>query len=199
MNYFKNEKNLYIVVGIVSVLGCGILYFSSRHNSETSKVTFGQVDKLRQETKIKNELARKKVSVDNYRQAPALNTDYRPVDEETAVGRSSVVLESEKHSVTQDVNEEDSRRQPVSMLEAQINKKLVIDQKAEQMSVYQKKQFIENYKKNALAAGYLVELSDQLVVTKVQKISRGQNKGPASIPQEEINIQEEEYEDEEAE
>lgn len=186
----KNEKMIYIIVGIVSVLGCSYLFFSSKGGSIAgsggSTVTYGQVDQLRKETKIRKELQSKKMAVDNYKSAPSLSNQYRQVEDEQAK-KSGIQFESEKHSVANDADIEPDR-EPVNMLENQINKRLVNDQKAAQLSAAQKEAFIENYKKQALAKGYLVELNDQLVVTKVQKVAT--KKGPASIEQEEVEMQE---------
>jgi hypothetical protein len=189
----KNEKNLYIGVAVVSVLFCAYWFMHSKHSSsQGTTVTYGQVDSLRKETQIRKEMDRKKVAVDNYKSAPSLDNAYRAVEDETNSG-SGIKLESDKHAVANEQAEPDVRREPVNALEAQINKRLVNDQQAAEFTAQQKRSFIENYKKQALAKGYLVELNDQLVVTKVQKVSKP--KGPASIgsgsiPQEDVEIQE---------
>jgi len=157
-------------------------------SSNSSQVTYGQVDHLRKETKARKELEIKKMEVDNYKSAPSLSNAYRPV-EDGAQANDGIRFESEKHSVVKDQAEIEGDREPINMLEVQINKRLVNDQRAAELSAQQKKQFIENYKKQALAKGYMVELNDQLVITKVQKVDRA-NKGPASIPQEDVEIQE---------
>lgn len=192
----NNEKNLYIGVGVLSVVVCGFLFFKSQETSSSGKsgVTFGQLDHMKKELKIRKNLESQKVSVENYATAPSLSNSYREVEQ--ASGRAgSVVLESEKlHATQEDLGGEVSQ-QPINMLEAQINKKLLNDQRAQQMTAVQKEQFILDYKKKALAAGYVVELSDDLTITKVQKVAgAGKSKAPASVPQEDINIQEEDYE-----
>ncbi len=189
----KNEKNLYIIVAIVSILGCGFIYFFSGHeSSSTGKVTYSQVDQLRKETKIRNEIQRKKVAVDNYKSAPSLSNSYRAVEEQNVDDKSAIKFESERNSIESEQALLNEEAVPANMLDVQINKRLVNDQKAAQLSAQQKRVFIENYKKQALAKGYLVELNDQLVVTKVQKVASP--KAPASIPQEDVEIHE--YEDE---
>jgi hypothetical protein len=197
----KNEKNFYIVVGILSVVVCGFLFFHSKPTSSSSggTVTYGQVDQLRKTTQIKKALETKKVAVDNYNSAPSLSAKYHAVEDQTAEPKSGLNFESQKHAVVDDEAELEGEHMPTNMLEVQINKKLVNDQKAAELSAQQKKLFIANYKKQALAKGYIVELNDQLVVTKVEKV-RGA-KGPASmqqqIPQDDVEI--EEFDDDSAE
>lgn len=202
----KNEKNLYIIVGIISVLGCGFLFFNSQSGSEkSSKVTFGQVDHLRQETKVRAKIDRERVEIENYKNAPSLSNAYRPVAEETP-GQGGIILESAKNQAIQD-SADPSVSQPTSFLESQINARLVNQQRAAQMSALQKKQFIENYKQRALAMGYLVELNDQMIVTRVQKIDGGAAqraaKNPASIQHQpqavDVDIMEDESEEYEEE
>jgi len=182
----KNEKHLYIIVAIASVVGVGILFLMSHQKPASAPtVSYKQVDELRKETQIRKTMESKKVAVDNYRSAPSLSNAYRQVEDDTNV-HQAIKLESEKHAVVGD-QDDSGHRQPINFLESQINKRLVNDQKAAELSDIQKKQFIQNYKKQALAKGYEVELNDQLVITKVTKVVR---KGPASIPTEDVEMQE---------
>jgi len=191
----QNEKNLYIIVFAVSVIGCGIMYFASNSgtSSDKAKVTFGQVDQLRKETQVKNNIERNKVQVENYKKAPALTNDYRAVDEQYGGANQGIVLESNLNHAAIDADEGRGQGGSFNMLETQINKRLVNDQRAAQMSQIQKRQFVEDYKARARAMGYLVELNDQMVVTRVTKIPDSEiaPKGPASVPVD-VNVNEEE-------
>lgn len=202
----KKDDSIYIWAGVIILSGVALLFYASRREFSPgqSGVTFSQVDNARKDLMIKKDIQRKRAEVENYKNAPVLDTQYRPVREHS--GHSGLQLESAPNHAAADSGDASSLSSTTNgSLDFQINKTLVNQQRAVQMSAVQKQQFVEDYKKKALAMGYEVEINSKLEITKVKKagssgsVNRLPTQAPSAAPILDINQIEEESEEAEEE
>lgn len=169
----KNQINIG-VAGVVFFLGT-IFFLNEKPNTNPagnngSKITYRDLDKARKNEEVKSHFQREKVHVENFKQAPQINESYHKIE---PVNDHTLRLEASVGAAAKDIAESQLHGMAMQSLENRINQKLLNEQKAAQMSAFQKKQFAEAYKKRALSMGYEVELNDNLEVMKVRKVGTG--------------------------
>lgn len=171
----NNEKILYSGVVVVAV-GLGMyLLRQSKDTTQTPKpITYQDITAERNAAIAKDKIEKQAVAVKNFQTAPRLDPNFRDVKNGLEDNSGGIQLEGEKNHAAQDIAE--VYEAPLNSLETKINEKLVNDQKAAQMSQIQKRTFVENYKKRALAMGYKVELNDKLELIRADKVK------PVTIP-----------------
>lgn len=169
------EKILYSSVVVVAVgLGMFILRQSKSTPVAVKPITYQDITTERNAAIARDKIEKQAVAVKNFQTAPRLDNNLRDVKDGLEDDSSGIRLESEKNHSAQDIAE--VYEAPLNSLETKINEKLVNDQKAAQMSQIQKRNFVENYKKRALAMGYKVELNDKLELIRADKVK------PVTIP-----------------
>jgi len=192
----KNDKKLFIAASVF--LSVGLLFFGSAWNKKdesNKKVTFGQVEHLRKAAITKNRMERQKAEVQNYMSAPALDNGIQGSKDLQQDGSDSLSLESSSNHAAADSRDGDNAM-PANFLDSQTNKLLANKQHYEQMNLAQKKQFIAEYKRKALAMGYVIELDDKLNIIKVQRDPASQ-KSQFHRPAEPVDVDQMEVEDDE--
>lgn len=192
------EKIIYSMVVVVAV-GFGMYSLRTQNSSphaDQKVVTYKDIKNVRNHAITKDKFEKQKVEVKNWQTAPRLEGGVREIKDSLNESSSGIKIESQKNFAAIDAADASVYEAPVTSLETQINKKLVNDQVSAQMSQLQKIQFIENYKRRALAVGYEVELNDQLQLVKATKIKPRPSfeKAPASAV--DIDSMEEDYYDE---
>ncbi|MCC6138095.1 MAG: hypothetical protein IT287_05650 [Bdellovibrionaceae bacterium] len=197
----NNEKVLYSGVVVIAVaLGMYILREKQSQAQGAKVVTYQQLDQVRKDTSTRVKLEKRKTEVINIQTAPRLDNNMREVSNGlNEPNNNGIRLEGEKIHSIEDSADASVYDSPMNSLETQINKKLVNDQHAAQMSIIQKKEFIKDYKKRALAMGYNVELNDRLELIRAEKVKSktvGYEKAPASVIDVE-SMEEDQYIDEE--
>lgn len=196
------EKILYSGIVVVAVgFGMYILREKQSQNSREQRktVTYQQLNQERMGAITKDKLEKQKVAVTNWQTAPRLDNNMREISNGLNEPSNGIKLEGEKIHSTEDSADASVYDSPMNSLEKEINKKLVNDQYAAQMSALQKKQFIKDYKARALAAGYSVELNDRLELVRAEKIKpkgASYEKSPASVIDVDSMEEDEYYEEE---
>ncbi len=191
----NNEKILYSGVVVVAV-GFG-MYFLRQSNTPVSHkkvVTYQDISTERNAAIAKDRIEKVKVEVTNAQTAPQLGVGIREVKDGLAEDHDGLRLEGEKNHAAIDAADPTVHEMPFTSLETQINRKQVDDQRAAQMSAIQKRNFVEQYKKRALAMGYDVELNDRLELIKAKKISQPMNQFPTRGVPVDVNSMEEDIE-----
>lgn len=176
----QQDKKMYIAAGVF--LGVGLLFLSvivQKQTKEEHKVTFGKVESFRRDAIVKDRLQRQKVEVQNYMSAPSVSNSVRVVSDHN--DDAGLKLESSENSAVKDSARNDHNAMPTNALDSQMSKVLANRQKYDEMTQMQKKRFIEEYKRNALARGYLIELDDKLNIVQYKRAPAAQ-KGQTPIP-----------------
>lgn len=193
----NNEKILYSGVVIVAVgLGMYILRQSRTEQPTTKTITYQDIKTEQNAAIARDKIEKTTVAVKNAQTAPRLGVGMREVKNGLEDNSSSIRLEPEKNHAAIDAVDPAAYEPPISSLESKINEKMLSDQQAAQMSVIQKRNFIESYKKRALAMGYKVELNDQLQLIRADKIRNGPTKAPAAVDEVESWEDDEAFEEE---
>lgn len=194
------EKIIYSCV-VVAVVGMGV-YILRQAQSQTSTkkvVTYQELNQVRKGAINQHKMEQQKVKITNWKTAPRLDNNMREISNGMNEPSNGIKLESGKNHSVEDAADASVYESPMNSLETQINKKLVTDQHAAQMSAIQRKEFIKDYKKRALAMGYNVELNDKLELVRADKIKSKTatfEKTPASVIDVD-SMEEDEYVDEE--
>jgi hypothetical protein len=181
----QQDKKMYIAAGVF--LGVGLLFlsvnFKKQESPEVRKISFGQVENTRRAAIVKGREERAKVEVQNYMSAPAVTNGIRVVRDHNE--DAGLKLESSLNSAVKDSVRDDHNAMPTNALDAQMSKVLANRQKYEEMTKMQKARFIEEYKRNALAMGYVIELDDKLNIVKYRRTpaaQRAQTPIPVQMP-----------------
>lgn len=188
----SNDKKL-IAAGVL--FGLGLFFFASVYSKRgENKVTFGQVEDIRKETMLKSRMERQRVEVQNFKTAPALGSGIQK--ENNQMDRDGLTLESSRnHAAADSYDTASDTATPATFLESQTNKLLANKQHYEHLTQMQKKRFIAEYQRKALAMGYLVELDDKLNIVKVQRAPASQK--PQYQPSEPVDVDQMDVEDDE--
>ncbi len=181
----STEKVIYSCV-VVFAVGFGMYAWQTQKTktAPAKVITYKDLKTVRNSAIAQDKIEKQKVQVTNWKTAPQLDSNVRELKNGLNETTESIRIESQKNVAAIDAAEGAAYEAPISSLETQINKKLVNDQVAVQMSQMQKNQFIDNYKKRALSMGYVVELNDQLELIKATKIPSKPSfneKAPASV------------------
>jgi hypothetical protein len=167
----KINKN-YLIFGAGAIVVMAFIFWQKNFSSPSpNRVTYGEVDKARKQEQTKSQLQREKVHIENYKKAPQISDAYRPVESSPA-SEDGLRLEASVSAAAKDIGEAELSGMAVESLENKINRRLLNEQKTDQMNAIQKKEFAAEYKKKALAMGYAVELNENLEVVKVQKVEK---------------------------
>ncbi len=167
----KINKN-YLMLGAGAMVVLALIFWQKNSSSPSpNRVTYGEVDKARKQEQTKSQLQREKVHIENYKKAPQISDAYHP-SENAPAPDEGLRLEASVSAAAKDIGEAELSGMAVESLENKINRRLLNEQKTDQMNVIQKKEFAAEYKKKALAMGYAVELNENLEVIKVQKIEK---------------------------
>jgi hypothetical protein len=196
-----SQRDKYIYSGaVVIIVGLGMLFIRSQPKDSESpekQVTYHELELERKRAESTKKMDRQRTEVQNWQTAPKLNGNMHPVKNELEEGSAKIRLESAKNHAAIDSADVDVNEMPFSSLESQINKRMINEQHAAQMSQIQKRRFVEDYKKRALAMGYQVELNDKLELvraTKVRQPSYDSQKVPVDVDSMEEDY--DEYEEE---
>lgn len=178
-----NEKILYSGVVVVAV-GFGMYFLRESKSPQDHKkvVTYQDISSERNAAIAKDRMEKVKVEVTNAQTAPRLGVGIREVKDGLAEPHDGIKLETEKNYAAIDAADPSVHEMPFTNLETQINKKQKDEQTAAQMSVLQKRNFVQQYKARALAMGYKVELNDRLELIKAEKVSAPMNQFPSASP-----------------
>lgn len=162
------DKKFYIAAGIFFGLGFLAVTFIFGKDKKENRVTFGQVEQIRKETMVKSKIDRSKVEVQNYMNAPAISNQYHAT-KEIPVNDAGLKLESSVNHAAQDSRGSGHNAMPTNVLESQTDKLLANKQRYEQMNIAQKKQHIEDYKRQAKQMGYVLEVDGQLNIIRFER------------------------------
>jgi hypothetical protein len=175
----QKDKKMYIAAGVF--LAVGIIFMSVMANKaqKENKISFGRVENFRRDAIVKDRIQRQKVEVQNYMSAPALSNAARVINDHS--DDAGLKLESSQMAAAKDSVRDEHNAMPTNALDSQMSKILANRQQYDQMTKMQKKRFIEEYKRNALARGYLIELDDNLNIVKYSRAPAA-NKGQTPIP-----------------
>lgn len=177
----NNEKILYSGLVVVAVgIGMYLLRKPSALHDHKKVVTYQDISTERNAAIAKDRMEKVRVEVTNARTAPRLGNGIREVKDGLAENTQSIRLETEKNHAAIDAADPTVHEMPFTSLETQINRKQVDDQRAAQMSIIQKKNFVEQYKKRALAMGYRVELNDRLELVRAEKVTQPMSQFPSA-------------------
>lgn len=167
---------------------------SKNHESPKKVVTYQDISTERNAAIAKDRMEKVRVEVTNARTAPRLGTGMREVKDGLAEQSQGIRLETEKNHAAIDAADPTVHEMPFTSLENQINRRQVDDQRAAQMSVLQKRTFVEQYKKRALAMGYRVELNDRLELVRAERVTQPMNQFPSNSAPVDVNSMEEDVE-----
>ncbi|MCB9072575.1 MAG: hypothetical protein H6623_03065 [Bdellovibrionaceae bacterium] len=190
-----SKRDKYIYSGaVVIIVALAMLFIRAQKNESgagAKAVTFQALDLERKRAISHKQMEQKKMEVTNWKTAPKLDNNLRPIHNNLEDPASKIQLESAKNHAEVDARDPDVYEIPMSSLETQINKRMVNEQYAAQMSALQKKNFVEGYKKRALAMGYMVELNDKLELIRATKVRTIQQNSPSV----EVDSMEEDYDE----
>lgn len=184
----SKEKIIYSCIVVCAVaFGMYILREGKLAKNSPKVITYKDISSEKTKTMTQDKINKQKVEMTNWQTAPQLKGNIQELKNNLdEPNNNELKLESQKNHAAIDAADSTASayEAPVSSLENQINKQLVNDQEAAQMSSLQKKKFIETYKKRAKDMGYDVELNDKLQLVKAAKIPPKPDyfdKSPASV------------------
>ncbi len=180
----KHLSRTYVVVGVTTALTFAILFWDSpeNHVSAIVKSDMGttrrggetpedMVNTFLKESQIQRKMEMHNRELENKVTTKPLGKEDQIVEESDRTPGVSLEMENREQKVYEDIYGPEGKNRGPTSPDDRIKMRIEQEQWLSQTQKQERKVYIQNFLKEAYDAGYAIELDDNLVVTRVRKVT----------------------------